>query len=197
MSQALVEVAALEDRRLQATCLRGLRSSFQGPTAVELSEPARASVKTLSLSPDAAVRSQALPLITLLGLETTAERRARLAQAAREVSDVRLSVEARLAAVAQLADDDDPDRRGHAAGRLARPARRRCAMRSSARSSAAAIASPRCSTPWTTNTVPASFLSAVQRATLLDAREPEIRRRAAALLKSHQRGEGRASSSRT
>ena len=51
------------------------------PTGVVLSEPARASVQELSLSADSAVRSQAVSLIKLLGLETTAERRARLAQA--------------------------------------------------------------------------------------------------------------------
>src|SRR5262249_20814482 len=85
LSQALVQVAALEDRRLQANCLRGMRSSFPGPITMELFEAARTSVKTLSLSSDAAVRGQALQLITLLGIETLAERRARLAQAAREL----------------------------------------------------------------------------------------------------------------
>ena len=47
---------------------------------------------------------------------------------------------------------------------------------------------PRCSTPWPAKTIPPSFLSAVQRATLLDAREPEIRQRAATLLKSPDAG---------
>src|SRR5262249_35654426 len=108
LSQALVQVAALEDRRLQATCLRGIRSSFQGPATVELSGPARTSVKRLSLSPDAPVHGQALQLIRLLGIETPAERRARLARAARDAGDVRLSVEVRLAAVARLADGNHP-----------------------------------------------------------------------------------------
>src|SRR5262249_40021577 len=35
LSQALVEVAALEDR-LQANCLRGMRTSFKAPTTIEL-----------------------------------------------------------------------------------------------------------------------------------------------------------------
>src|SRR5262249_52116073 len=182
LSQALVRVAALEDPRLQASCLRGMRSSLRGPTAVEVSEAARASVKVLSLSPDAAVRSQALPLITPLGIETPAGRRARLARAAREVGDVRLSVESRLAAVAQLADDDDP---GGAETLLA-------ALPSSTPRVRDAILDatlgrldrlPALLDALEAKTVPASFLSAVQRATLLDAREPEVRRRAAALLK--------------
>jgi putative heme-binding domain-containing protein len=183
LSRALVEVAGLENRRLQATCLRGLRSGFQGPTAVALSEPARASVRTLSLGADAAVRSQALPLIELLGLETTTERRARLAQAGREVSDARLSVEARLAAVSQLADDDDPIVADMllAAFPSSTPQVRESIL--------GAILSRRDRLPalldaLATQKIPPSLLSAVQRATLLDAREPEIRRRAATLLKS-------------
>src|SRR5262249_59038760 len=97
LSQALVRVAALEDRRLLANCLRGMRSSFQRPTSVELSGPARTSVKRLSLSSDAAVHGPALQLITLLGIESPTERRARLAQAATQAGDLRLSVQARLA----------------------------------------------------------------------------------------------------
>ena len=182
LSQALVQVAALEDRRLQADCLRGMRSSFRGPATVELSGPARSSVKRLSLSPDTAVRDQALPLITLLGIETPAERRARLAQAAREVRDVRLSVEARLAAVAQLADGNDPD---IAESLLA-------ALPSSTPRVRDAILGamlgrrdrlPALLGALEARSVPASFLSAVQRETLLAAREPAIRQRAAALLK--------------
>src|SRR5262249_27132358 len=68
LSEALVQVAALKDGRLQASCLRGMRSSFPGPTTVERSEAARTSLKTLSLSSDAAVRGPALQLITLLGV---------------------------------------------------------------------------------------------------------------------------------
>ena len=183
LSQALVRVAALENRRLQANCLRGMRSSLRGPTTVELSGPARASVKTLSLSPDSAVRSQALQLITPLGIETPAERRARLAQAAGEVGDVRLSVEVRLAAVDQLATDNDPEGADTLLAALpsSTPQVRDAIL--------GAILGRRDRLPapldaLEAKTVPASFLSAVQRATLLDAREPEIRRRAAAVLKS-------------
>ena len=183
LSQALVRVAALENRRLQANCLRGMRSSLRGPTTVELSASARASVKTLSLSPDAAVRSQALQLIAPLGIETPAERRARLAQAAGEVGDVRLSVEARLAAVDQLAADDDPEGADTLLAALpsSTPQVRDAIL--------GAILGRRDRLPalldaLEAKTVPASFLGAVQRATLLDAGEPEIRRRAAALLKS-------------
>src|SRR5262249_685823 len=183
LSQALVHVAALEDRRLQANCLRGMRSRFPGPTTVELSEPARTSVKRLSLSPDAAVHGHALQLITLLGIETPAERRARLAQAARDVADVRLSVEARLAAVAQLADGNDPD---IAETLLA-------ALPSSTPQVREAILGamlgrrdrlPALLGALEAKSVPASFLSALQRETLLAVREPAMRERAAALLKS-------------
>jgi putative membrane-bound dehydrogenase-like protein len=182
LSQALVQVAALEDRRLQANCLRGMRSSFSGPTTVELSEPARSSVKRLSLRPDAAVHGHALQLITLLGIETPTERRARLAQAASKLGDVRLSVEARLAAVAQLADGTDPDVADTllAAFPSSTPRVRDAIL--------GAIVSRRDRLPALlvaveAKLVPQSSLSAVQQETLLAAREPEIRQRAAAILK--------------
>jgi putative heme-binding domain-containing protein len=180
LSQALVQVAALEHRRLQANCLRGMRSSFAGPTTVELSEPARSSVKRLSLSPDPAVHGDARQLVTLLGIETPAERRARLAKAASEVGDARLPVEARLAAVAQLAGGNDPDVADTllAAFASSTPPVREAIL--------GAIVSRRDRLPallvaLETQAVPASFLSAVQRETLLAAREPEIRQRAAAI----------------
>jgi putative membrane-bound dehydrogenase-like protein len=182
LSQALVQVAALENRRLQANCLRGVRSSFRGPVTVELSGPARNSVKRLSLSPDAAVHDQALPLITLLGIETPAERRARLAQAGREVRDVRLSVEARLAAVAQLADGNDSDIAESLLTALpsSTPQVRDAILGAmlGRRDRLVALLGA-----LETRSVPASFLSAVQRETLLAAREPALRERAAALLK--------------
>jgi putative membrane-bound dehydrogenase-like protein len=183
LSQALVQVAALENRRLQANCLRGIRSSFRGPTTVELSGLARASLRELSVSPDGAVGNPALRLIALLRIETPAERRARVVQIVREVSDDRLSVEARLAAVAQLADENDPEAAGTLIAALSSSTPR---VRDGI---LGAILGRRDRIPALVDaleakTVPVSFLSALQRATLLDAREPGIRRRAAALLKS-------------
>jgi putative membrane-bound dehydrogenase-like protein len=182
LSQALIEVAALENRLLQVSCLRGMRSGFQGPADVELSETARAAVKTLALSSDAAVRNEALPMVRLLGMETSAERRDRLAQAASKLGDVRLSVEARLAAVAQLADDNDPEvsRTLLAALPASTPQVRDAIL--------GAFLGRRDRLPalldgLEAKEVPGSFLSAVQRATLLDAAEPGIRQRAVALLK--------------
>src|SRR5262249_34464792 len=157
---------ALEDRRLQANCLRAMRSSFPGTTTIELSEPARTSVKRLSLSPDAAVHGHALQLITLLGIESPAERRVRLTQAASEVGDVRLSVEAGLAAVAQLADGND--REGADTLRAALPSstpRVRDAILGAMLSRRERL--PALLDALETKSIPASFLSAVQRETLL------------------------------
>jgi putative membrane-bound dehydrogenase-like protein len=182
LSQALGQVAALENRRLQANCLRGMRSSFRGPKTVELSEPARTSIKKLSMSSDAAVHDHARQLITLLGVETLAERHARLAQAAREVRDLRLPLESRLAAVVQLADDNGPDATNTLLAALpsSTPQVREAilgAMLSRLDRLPALLGALEA------KSVPASILSAVQRETLLAAREPEIRQRAAALLK--------------
>jgi putative membrane-bound dehydrogenase-like protein len=182
LSPALVHVAALEDRRLQANCMRGMRSSFQRPTTVELSEPARTSLKRLSLSRDAAVQRQAQQLITLLGIETPTERRARLAQATREVSDVRMSVETRLAAVAQLADGNDREVADTLLAALPSSTPRvHDAILGAMLSRRDRL--PALLKALEAKSIPASFLSAVQRETLLAAREPELRKRAAALLK--------------
>jgi putative heme-binding domain-containing protein len=182
LSQAMIHVAALEDRRLQAHCLRGMRSSFQGPASVELSEPARASLKRLSISSETAVRDLALQLITLLGLESPAERRARLARAAREVGDVHLPLEARLAAIVQLADDNDPLAENTLLTALpsSTPLVRDAILDAmlSRRNRIPALLGA-----LEAKAVPASLLSAVQRETLLATREPGIRERAAAILK--------------
>ena len=175
LSQALVEVAALEDRRLQANCLRGMRSSFRGPATVELSGPARSSVKTLSLSPDAAVRRPGSAVDHAAG-HRDARRAARPAGPGREGSPATCGC---------------PSRRGW------RPwpslptttiprSQSRCwpPCPSSTPQVRDAILGailgrrdrlPALLDALEAKTVPASFLSAVQRATLLDAREPEIR----------------------
>src|SRR5262249_9109858 len=143
----------------------------------------RSSVRRLSLSPDAAVHDQALQLITLLGVETPTERRARLARAARDVGDVRLSVEARLAAVAQLAVDNGSETADTLLAALPSSTPR------VAEAFLGAMLNRRDRLPalldaLEARSVPASFLSAVQRETLLAAREPAMRERAAALLKA-------------
>jgi putative membrane-bound dehydrogenase-like protein len=182
LSQAMVQVGALENRRLQASCLRGMRASFQGPTTLELSEPARTALKMLAISSDAAVHGYVLQLITLLGIETPVERRARQARASREVRDLRLSVEARLAAVVRLADDNDPQAADALLAALpaSTPQVRDAIL--------GAMLSRRDRLPallgaLEAKSVSASFLSAVQRETLLATGETAIRERAAALLK--------------
>ena len=96
---------------------------------------------------------------------------------------MRLSVEARLAAVDQLADDNDPE--GADTLLAALPS----SMLRVRDAILGAILGRRDRLPalldaLEAKAVPASFLAAVQRATLLDAREPEIRQRAAAVLRS-------------
>jgi putative membrane-bound dehydrogenase-like protein len=183
LSDAVVQVAALKDTRLQAVCLRGFRSGLQGRAAVEVSEPARAAVRKLTLSPEAAVRNQAGPLLAVLRIESPAEREARLAKAAREAGDVKLPAEARLAAVAQLADDDDPQATGPLLAVLPRGTPKvqeailGAFLRRRDRLPVLLDALER-------KEVPVALLGAVQRASLLSAREPAVARRAAAVLKT-------------
>jgi putative heme-binding domain-containing protein len=119
----------------------------------------------------------------LLSVEAPAQRQARLALAAADVSNLQLPAAARLAAVAQLADDDDLKNTDVL---LAAIATSTTEVREAI---LAAILSRRNRLPALLDaieakTVPGSFLSAVQRAVLLEARDSRIRERAATLMKS-------------
>src|SRR5262249_13864876 len=183
LSDSLVRVAALPDARVQAACLRGFRASFRGTTSVALTEAARTAVKKLALRSNDEVRTHSQALVTSLRLESTAERQARLAGATRAVSNVKLSVDERLTAVAQLAGEDErgvTDTRVHALASSTAEVREAILN---------AIFSRRDRLPalmeaLEKKTVPVSFLDAVQRAALLEAKEPGLRKRAAALLKA-------------
>jgi putative heme-binding domain-containing protein len=118
-----------------------------------------------------------------LNVQTPAQRQARLARAAAEVGNLQLPAAVRLAAVGQLAADDDPKNTKVllAAVPTSTPEVREAIL--------AAILGRNNQLPALLDaieakTVPGSFLSAVQRAVLLEAIDPRIGERAAALLKS-------------
>ncbi len=183
LSEALVRVAALESPDLGKTCLRGLRNSLKGSLPVALAEPARAALKKLAGSDDAEVRTLTNALVIALKIEDPAQRQARLAQAAQEAGNVKLPVETRLAAVAQLAAEEDP----------AITAKLLAAVPSSTpkvrEAIVEAVFSRRDRLPAVVDalekkTLLASALTAVQRVALLEIKDAALRQRAAGLLKS-------------
>lgn len=183
LSAALVSVAALTNRPWQVTCLRGFRSSIRQSVSVELSDPARASLKSLAVSTDRNVREPAQSLVAALRVESAAERQARLSQAATALKDVRLPAPDRLAAVAQLAGEDDPEIAATLLDALpaSTPQVRESIL--------AAIFARRERLPALLDaieqkTVSPATLTAVQRAALLDTKGPRGRDAIAALLKT-------------
>ena len=98
-SNALVRVAALKNPVLQKLCLDGFRAPIKSAITVALTQPASASLKQLAATGNAEVRAAALALVRVLKLETAAERTARMNGALREMTDVKLPVARRLAAV--------------------------------------------------------------------------------------------------
>lgn len=184
LSQSIERVALLEDRAIQANCLRGLRTGLKNPVNVAISDQAKQAIKTLARSNDEATRQEALPLVRLLALETDAERRGRIDLAIQQIGDIRLTAEERIVAVGDLADE--PDARVTAALLSAVPSstprvrdsilKAVISHRDRLSMLLAAIES---------KTLPASWLTAVQRSALLGDKEPSIRQRAATLFESH------------
>jgi putative membrane-bound dehydrogenase-like protein len=183
LSESLVQVAALRDRNLQRTCLRGFQASLKSPAPVALGDEARAAMKQLAGHSDAEIRHIAESLVIALKLEEPAQRTARIARATRDLNDVEASVEIRLAAVTQLAFDDDP--RVIVSLLAAVPT-----STPNVRDAILAAAFSRRDQlglvieAVETKRIPAALLSALQRAALLDIKDPALRSRAVKLFQA-------------
>ena len=70
LSAAVVQIAGLSDAKLQASCLRGMRSGFRSPRAVTATEAARVGFKQLAASKNGTVKSQAIALMAAMKLES-------------------------------------------------------------------------------------------------------------------------------
>ena len=183
LSQAIDRVAVLDDRLLQAVCLRGIRASFKRPVSIALTDAARQSMKDLSKSSEDSVRGQALALITLLSLETAVERQARLEIATKQLNDIQRSVDERLAAVAVLSEENDSAVTTALLNALKSSTPRvRDAILNAILTRRDRI--PALLDAVEAKIVSASWISAVQKNTLVDAKDPSIRQRADLLLRA-------------
>jgi len=108
LSDAIRQVATIEDRAVLASCLRGMRTSFGVSVAIEISNDAKIALKSLTGSDDADVRSLAHGLVRMMMLESLAARELRLDQAKEQSGDVSLNADTRLAAINELSTEDDP-----------------------------------------------------------------------------------------
>jgi len=109
LAQALARVASVPDAELQRLCLRGLQSGLKNARSVAITAGGFDTVNRLLGSDSDDVRGLAAALNKLFQAADPAARRAQLADARRNLGDVKLSPEVRLAAVSQLASSDDPD----------------------------------------------------------------------------------------
>jgi putative membrane-bound dehydrogenase-like protein len=182
LSGALVSAAEVKDLAMQRVCVRGFRAALKSQVSVALDEPGQAALKKLAASADTEVRGHAESLIVALKQEDPEKRKARIASAIHRLSDLQATVEARLDAVRQLAYDDDPE--GIAALFAAIPMstpRVREAIFAALFSRSERFGD--ILTAVEKKQLESSAFSAIQRAALLESKDPSIRERAAKLLK--------------
>ncbi len=106
-SDVIALLSGLDNPNLQLECLKGLRAPFKSATTLTISDAPREALMQLATTGSGGVRVAALELSRVLKLESTAERTERLAKALRDVANVQLPADRRLAAVRGLASEND------------------------------------------------------------------------------------------
>jgi putative heme-binding domain-containing protein len=183
LSAGVVQIAGLSDAKLQASCLRGMRSGFRSPRAVTATEAARGALKQLAASKNGTVKSQAIALMAAMKLESAVERSARIAGATKALGDLAASPNDQLSAVAELAMEDDREVIGTLISTVDMSTPRvREAILSALISRGENF--PHVLKAIEDHRLSASAFSAVQRRSLLEARDRRIRARAAKLLET-------------
>ncbi|WP_397568750.1 PVC-type heme-binding CxxCH protein [Schlesneria sp. T3-172] len=181
LSQSLKRICRLENPDVQVVGLRGIRSSFEIATDLTLTSEARDEVKSLTGSDNLEVQSLAKELVRLMKLETEEERSARLARLQEQTQDVTLNVDHRLAAIGELASENEDSIAQTLVNALPSATPR------VSEAILGAVFSRRDRIPVLLDAieqkiVPASLVSAVHRAVLLDDKDDAVRQRAGSLL---------------
>jgi putative heme-binding domain-containing protein len=148
---------------------------------ITLSDEAKAAFKLLAESPDTSLRSAAQSLVALLRIESLAEREVRLQVAAGRLGDLQLPLKDRLAAIAELAAEHDPEISGTLLQSFAdgTPPIRQAILAALFRRRDRLL---HVVTALEQGTISVSALDGAQRAMLLDASDPELKNRATNLL---------------
>ena len=177
LSAAIVSIARLDDEGLRQSCWNGLRSAFSGPTTIALDAPAAAAVKAAAGDPTPEIAATGRALVRLLKLESSADRTARIAGAVKTAGDIQASAEARLAAVGDLAaDEDDAVTAGLVTAFSGATPQVREAILTAIFARKERL--PIVVAAIEAGSIPAAALSAVQRQALLDHPEPAVREQA-------------------
>jgi putative heme-binding domain-containing protein len=101
-------IASTKDGDLRQAGWQGLRKAFSGPVEMSLAPDAVAAVRTAEKDADAEVAAAARDLVRLLKLESPEDRARRIATLAGQVGEPEADPEVRLAAVRELAAENDP-----------------------------------------------------------------------------------------
>jgi len=180
LARAISRIAATEDAGLQTFCLRGLQIGLKNVRAVTLASDGRDAMNQLLASDDSDIRRLAIAITGSLATDP-AMQKVLLAKATREIADVKLPAETRLAAVAQLSASGDASATSAllAAWPANTPKVRDAILD--------AVFSRRDRLPDLLESlerkiIPPAALTAFQRVTLLENDQPAIRERATRLL---------------
>lgn len=109
LANALTRIASTRDVTLQTLCLRGLQNGLKGARVAAITADGHEAVKRLLGSDAAEVRQLATTLNQQFQAADPATQQALLGEARRNLADMKLSPELRLAAVSQLAASNYPD----------------------------------------------------------------------------------------
>ena len=107
-STAITEIAAAKENDLRQAAWQGLRKAFNAPATVSLEPAAIAAVRAAENDADAEVATAARDLVRLLKIESPDDRKRRIAALAGQVGDPEADPKVRLAAVEELAAENDP-----------------------------------------------------------------------------------------
>jgi putative membrane-bound dehydrogenase-like protein len=108
LSAAIAAIAAAADAPLRRAAWQGMQQAFNAPASVALDDAAIAAIRTAARDPDPAIAESAGELVRLMRLETPEERLRRVESLAEKVGDPEADPETRLAAVAEMAAENDP-----------------------------------------------------------------------------------------
>ena len=181
LSQVLEKVGGTESALIRI-CLDGLRKGVTGQSKIKLTPAARMAVKKLAQQEGQSVRKLSRQLVSILKVETPGERMARLQAAEQILMDVQRSTRERVGAAIELTESMDqktitallkvlpnstPQLKDVILKSLIQDKRHQGYLLDALES----------------NKISLNFLDAIDRATLLQSAEGDLRQRAAKLLK--------------
>ena len=108
LSAAVATVAACDDTALSRAAWQGMRRAFAAPVPVSLAPDAVAAIRAAAADADAATAAAAGDLVRLMKIESPEDRGRRISGLTARVGDAQAEPEQRLAAVRELAAENDP-----------------------------------------------------------------------------------------